>query len=179
MIFTTAYDEYAVDAFKHNSIDYLLKPIDQGLLESSINKLKKLREKFSGENRLAMEAVLKKIVTSKPVFKSRFLVKSGSSFHSIVAEDIRYFVIETQLVFMVTRNEKKFMLDDTLDELESVLDPNSFFRINRQMIVALDSIKTLHPYFNNRLKLDLFPPCQEDVLVSRNKVPAFKKWLDR
>jgi two-component system, LytTR family, response regulator len=179
MIFTTAYDEYAVDAFKQNSIDYLLKPVDQGALESSINKFKKLKKRFSSENQAAMEAVLKGLVTSQPAYKSRFLVKSGASFHSIVAEDICYFVIETQLVFMVTRKEKKFMLDSTLDELESILDPDAFFRINRQMIVALDAIKTLHPYFNSRLKLDLFPPYHEDVLVSRNKVPGFKKWLDR
>lgn len=179
IIFTTAYDEYAVEAFKVNSIDYLLKPIDQKALEKSINKYHALRKKFGQEDKTKLDAIIERLAIDKPSFKSRFLVKSGQSFQAVSTSEIMYFFIENQLVFMATSGIKKYIIDNSLDELESMIDPDMFFRINRQMIVSLDAIKAIHQYFNSRLKLDLSPEFNEDVLVSRNKVQGFKKWLDR
>ena len=179
IIFTTAYDEYAVEAFKVNSIDYLLKPIDQNALEKSITKYLSLKEKFGQENRDKLEAIIEKLSLEKPSFKSRFLVKSGQSFKTILTNDIMYFFIENQLVFLTTEANKKYIIDNSLDELETMLDPDIFFRINRQMIVSIDAISAIHQYFNSRLKLDILPEFNDDVLVSRNKVQGFKKWLDR
>jgi len=178
VVFTTAYDEYALEAFKVNSIDYLLKPIDQTALVKSIEKFNRLKKTWADENTGKLEALLRGMELKKPEYKSRFLVKSGQAMQTVAVRDISYFYIDTQLVFLITIAGKKFMLENTLDELEHVLDPDSFFRINRQMIVSLNSIKKIHPYFNSRLKLDLEPDFIKDVLVSRKKVNQFKGWLN-
>ncbi len=179
LVFTTAYDEYAVDAFKVNSIDYLLKPIDRKALNNAIKKYHNLKQKFGRENKVKLDALLTRLDIEKPVYKSRFLVKSGQSFQTISTRDIIAFYIESQLGFLITNAGKKIVIDQSLDELETILDPDKFFRINRQMIVAIDAIQSIHQYFNSRLKLNLIIDYQDDVLVSRNKVQNFKKWLDR
>jgi len=178
VIFTTAYDEYALEAFKVNSIDYLLKPIDQDALKKSIEKYNRLKEAWSDENTSKIESLLRSIDLKKPAYKSRFLVKSGQSMLTIEVKDIPYFFIDNQLVFIVSKGDRKYLIEHTLDELENFLDPNFFFRINRQMIVSLNAIKKIHPYFNSRLKLDLEPSFPNDVLVSRKKVNQFKGWLN-
>jgi len=168
----------SLEAFKVNSIDYLLKPIDQDALKKSIEKYNRLKEAWSDENTSKIESLLRSIDLKKPAYKSRFLVKSGQSMLTIEVKDIPYFFIDNQLVFIVSKGDRKYLIEHTLDELENFLDPNFFFRINRQMIVSLNAIKKIHPYFNSRLKLDLEPSFPNDVLVSRKKVNQFKGWLN-
>lgn len=178
VIFTTAYDEYAVEAFKLNSIDYLLKPIDPNKLEKSLSKFKKLKEKYGTGKTEKIEELLRHF-QSKQEYKSRFLVKSGQSFRAISITNIAYFFIENQIVFLMTDEKRKFIVENSLDELEKLLNPENFFRINRQMIISLKCISSINQYFNSRLKLSLKPDFGEsEVLVSRMKVSDFKKWLD-
>ncbi len=179
VIFTTAFDEYAVKAFKVNSIDYLLKPIHPEELGQSIQKYRRLKAAFEPQSKLRLAALLEQMETIRPSYKTRFLVKSGQALQPIETSQIRYVMIADQLAFLVTRSGKRFVVDHTLDELEVQLDPKQFFRINRQMIVALGAVQAIHPYFNSRLKLVLDPPLPEEVLVSRTKVNAFKNWLDQ
>ncbi len=179
VIFTTAYDEYAIEAFKVNSIDYLLKPIDIKELGKSIQKYRKLENKYSHTYRGNFESLLNQIKTGRSEYKSRFLVKSGQSFQTIPAEDIQYFFIQDQLVFIKTIHDKKYIVESSLDDLEKRVNPNTFFRINRQMIISINSIESIHQYFNSRLMLRLKLPFPGEVIVSRLKVGDFKSWLDR
>lgn len=179
VIFTTAYDEFAIEAFKVNSIDYLLKPIDTGSLETAITKYRKLAATFAPSAHTRIESLLDQLELPRKTHKNRFLVKTGQAWQSIALHRIRYAMIENQLVFLVTNTNNRFVVDSSLDELETQLDPEQFFRINRQMIVALSAIQSIHPYFNSRLKLIVDPAPKEDVLVSRQKVNAFKQWLDQ
>ena len=179
VIFTTAYDEYAVEAFKLNSIDYLLKPVEPVKLEKSLTKFRKLKDTY-GENRTEKLEKLLRHFQSKEEYKSRFLVKSGQSFRAISISNISYFFIESQIVFLITDEKRKFIVEHSLDELEKLLNPENFFRINRQMILSLKCITSINQYFNSRLKLTLKPDCDDnEVLVSRMKVGDFKRWLDK
>ncbi len=179
VIFITAYDEYAVEAFKLNSIDYLLKPIEEKKLEKSLIKFKKLKEKYGKSRTEKLEDLLRHFQSSQD-YKSRFLVKSGQSFRAISITNISYFFIESQIVFLITDEKRKFIVEHSLDELEKLLNPENFFRINRQMIVSLKSITSINQYFNSRLKLTLTPEYDDnEVLVSRMKVSEFKRWLDK
>lgn len=179
IIFTTAYDAYAVEAFKVNSIDYLLKPIHPEDLEKSINKYHSLKQTFSSDNTHKLNALLSLLDHAGREYKNRFLVKSGQTMKPVPTKDIAYAMIDSQLVFFIDWNGKRYLVEHTLDELEKKLDPGEFFRINRQMIVSLNAVKAIHAYFNSRLKLDLQPHPDTDVLVSRMKVSEFKKWLDQ
>jgi DNA-binding LytR/AlgR family response regulator len=179
VIFTTAYDEYAVDAFIVNSIDYLLKPIHAEDLKKSLDKYQAMKIVFGSEKNHPIQSLLSQLDRIKKAYKTRFLVKSGQSMKSVPTEEAAYFMIENQLVFLITHDNKRYLLEQTLDELEKSLDPDRFFRINRQMIIALSSVTAIHPYFNSRLKLDLTPVLDSEILVSRMKVSDFKIWLDR
>lgn len=178
VIFTTAYDEYAIEAFKVNSIDYLLKPIESKALDAAIKKFKSLRATYSTPDN-SLETLLAQLSKkSSPEYKSRFLVKKGQTMKTVPSSEAAYFVIESQLVFLVDTDGNRFVIENTMEELESMLDPKLFFRINRQMIVSLQAVVTIHPYFNSRLKLTLSPEIKTEILVSRQKVSEFKKWLD-
>ncbi len=178
VIFTTAYDEYAIEAFKVNSIDYLLKPIDPKMLVHAIDKFKSGRERLTPlKNNL--ETLLKRMSQNNTTeFKSRFLVKKGQVMKTISTSDAAYFMIDNQLVFLMANDGTRYIIEHSLDELEAMLDPERFFRINRQMIISLESVTTIHPYFNSRLKLMLTPVIKAEILVSRMKVSDFKSWLD-
>lgn len=179
VIFTTAFDQYAIQAFKVNSIDYLLKPIQLADLQQSLQKYDQLAAKYSALPTSNLEALLSQLSTKQPSFKSRFLIKTGQAMRSISINHIMYFFIERQLVHLRLKDGKSYFLDHSLDELESMLDPSIYFRVNRQMIVSISSIKSIQSYFNNRLFLTLNPAHSTNVIVSREKVAAFKKWLDR
>lgn len=170
IVFTTAYDEYAIQAFKVNSIDYLLKPINQKDLKNSIEKYNRLKNKYAGESKKNIELLIEK-------FKIRFLVKTGVAMHSIDVSEIAYFYIKNQLCYLMTKNKERFALDYNLDEIEKLVNPDMFFRINRQMIISQKSIQKIHPFFSSRLLLDLEPEFTEDVIVSKRKVSLFKKWM--
>lgn len=179
IIFTTAYDEYALKAFKFNSIDYLLKPIREKELAQSICKYKELTDANKNEVKNSIEALLATIKTDMPQYKSRFLVKLGEFYQIIETEAVAYIAIEDYLVQLTRQDGKKFIIDHSLDKLEGLLDPQEFYRINRQMIVTPFCITAIHTYTNSRLQLTLHPPIKQDIIVSREKVGAFKRWLDK
>lgn len=178
IIFTTAYNNYAIDAFKHNSIDYLLKPLKKNELSNSLLKYKDIHSRITKANQLNVEDLLLQIKKDEIKYKTRFLVKTKQSLRTILVDYIMSFYIEGQLVFLQTYDKEKFLVEYTLNELEELLDPKKYFRINRQMIISISAIKTINQFFNQRLILDLEPSMPFDVIVSREKVIAFKKWLE-
>jgi DNA-binding LytR/AlgR family response regulator len=177
VIFTTAYDQYALKAFKLNSIDYLLKPISAEELTLAFQKYDRIAGKSISFDSSLVSQLLNNLQSS--TFRARFLVKQGNSLSYILVRDVRYCYAEESIVFARLPDGKKQHLDYTLEQLETVLDPSQFFRINRKIILNADAILKIHPYFNNRLKLELLPIAPFDVVVSREKVGAFKTWLDR
>jgi len=176
VIFTTAYDEYALDAFKVNSIDYILKPIESAAFKRAIDKYQKI---YSNDlDKINWKNLTHDIFNAKESYKKRFLVKSGQSYSYLNTSDIKLFYSEDGLTFALNESNRRIMLDSTLDKIESQLDPSIFFRINRKFIIPLDNIKKIHPYLNSRLKLELNSEFTEDIIVSREKVKAFKDWID-
>jgi len=179
VIFTTAYDEFALQAFELNSIDYLLKPINTNKLAKSIDKFKRLSNmqtvsKFNFDSQALIEALTKKEAT----FKTNFLVNKGSQLVIINIEDIAYFFAEDKLVFLVTHDKQKFNINDSLDTIEKEIGNKSFYRVNRQYLVSVKSIKEIHNHFNYKLKLSLNPlPKDENIVITKSKVIAFKNWL--
>lgn len=180
VIFVTAYDEYAIEAFKLNSIDYLLKPIEAPKLQKSIEKFLRLKNGSHVLDKLDISALIRHLQPGTQTrYRSRFLIKNRQTFLTVNADDILYFFIEDQLLFLMNREGKKYLLEYTMNQLEEMLDPSLFFRINRQMFLSHKAIKTIHPYFNSRLLIDTEPPFTEEVIVSREKVNAFKQWLEQ
>jgi len=178
VIFTTAYDEFAIRAFKVNSIDYLLKPIEESLLQAALRKFKTIA--LPAENlKKALESLIFANQPSSEIYKSRFLVKSGDKFIPVPAEEIAYFSFSDKLTFLTTFSQKRFMLDNTLDELDKMVDPSRFFRLNRQYIAAFSSIKVAHNYFNGKLKVMVNPEIPEGIIVSKERAQSFKSWLSR
>lgn len=179
IIFTTAFDEYAVRAFKVNSIDYLLKPINKKELVLAIKKFERLQVQFTHSNRMDdIQTLLQQMNVNQKVYRSRFMVKTGQNFLKISSEDIAYFFVNKKLTYCILFNNKKHMLDCTLDELENELDPKFFFRINRQFILNINSVGTVHIYFGGSLKVHLIPNAVDEVIVSRRRVTAFKEWMN-
>jgi hypothetical protein len=171
VIFTTAFDQYAVQAFKVNAVDYLLKPIDPEDLKRALEKIEKQR----AAPQFDFDSISR--FFKKETYKDRFLVKTGHQLAFLQAEDIAFFRSSDGLTQGYTFNGKKYFIDHTLEELDRLLDPRDFFRIGRSMSIRLNSIKTIHPHLNGRLKLDLNPAAPEDVFVSRERVAEFKTWL--
>jgi two-component system, LytTR family, response regulator LytT len=171
VIFTTAFDQYAIKAFKVNAIDYLLKPIDPDDLE---NALHRLREK-SHHNAPDLSKMLD--LLQKKHAKERFLIKVGNSFTSVSTSEIAYFFSEEGITQAALLSGKKHIIDHTLDEIEHQIEVNDFFRISRKIVVNVKAIQKVHPHFNSRLKLDLMPHFHEEVFVSRERVASFKVWL--
>jgi two-component system response regulator LytT len=179
VIFITSYDEYALKAFKVNSVDYLLKPVQKEELEAALNKYRALNESNKGPadiNNLIRELQSK---LQPKEFRKRFLVKQAQKLVSIEVEDIAYFYSDGRLNFFKTRDNKKFVVDYTMDELSEMLDPEKYFRISRSFYVSVESIEQIHDYFGNRLLLNLNPPLDKEALVSREKVMEFKKWMGK
>jgi DNA-binding LytR/AlgR family response regulator len=176
VIFTTAYDQYALRAFKVNSVDYLLKPIESGELDKALHKFEQYRGQNLAPDRQIMAQLLQSL--QAPSYKERFIVKSGAALTYVHTADLRWCQVEDGLVFLHTQDGKRRLVDYTLEQLEQFLDPRLFFRINRQMLVHIESVIRMHPYFNNRLKLDLFPAYEGEVIVSRDKVHDFKRWVE-
>ena len=180
IIFTTAYDEYALKAFKVNSIDYLLKPIRSEDLEKALEKFRALQANHkSAESNTNIERLLVELrqTQANKSYRDRFLVKQGQRFITIEATEVAFFFAEDRVNFIKTKAGQKFIVDYTLDELEGQLDPSVFFRLNRQFIAHVKSIESVHPYFNSKLKIHLKPASEEEVLVSREKAADFKEWL--
>ncbi len=178
VIFTTAFDDYAIQAFKVNSVDYLLKPVDEGELRVAWNKFLAIYDSEKPEEIAILNKQLKTLLTQKQ-FKSRFLIKSGEQFKFILAEKVAYFFSDGGNTFLVNSNGEQFLLDEKLEKLESQIDPSVFHRISRKYIVSCDSISKISSYFNSRLILDLNPKSSQEVIVSRERVSEFKSWLDQ
>lgn len=184
VVFTTAFDQYAIKAFKVNAVDYLLKPIDEDELLDVLLKIKQRHEQSrNGLPPQYSPNFLKEIAQSlsKPVdYKTRFLVKQGQSLNFIETQDIAYFFSEDGLSQFYIFQNKKHIIEHTLDELETLLNPKDFFRINRKMIVSLKCIQKISTHFNGRLKLELMPNYSNTdggVFVARERVSDFKVWL--
>lgn len=189
VIFTTSYDEYALQAFKVNSIDYLLKPIQREDLQRSLKKLRDLTS--VSENTpsaldlqpLNIEKLLRELQgqgnLSSKEYRKRFLVKQGQKLISVEVGDILYFYTDERFSFFRTRSNQKFLVDYTLDELADTLDPVQFFRPNRGLILTHGAVEQIQPYFGNRLALTLKPAFDKEALVSREKVSDFKVWMGK
>ena len=177
VIFTTAYDEYAIQAFKVNSIDYLLKPIDFQELQLAIEKFRKQRNHMIQNPEQVYEQLYSRLIQTSR-YKKRLLIKVGEQLKQVNVEDIAYFLFDDGMCWAVTFAKTRLPVDFSLDDLEQMLDPKMFFRINRKFIVKPEAIDKIHTYFNNRLKLQLRPDPETEVLVSRERVVDFKSWLD-
>lgn len=179
VIFTTAYDDYMLRAFKVNSVDYLLKPINKDLLKDSLDKISRLREVYSKENPINLNAILEQMNNREVKYKSRFLIKVRDQLLSLSEKEIAYFYTNDGLVFVKTQTNKKYLVDFSLDELEDLLDPANFYRINRQFIARIEAIASCYQYPKGKLKVEfhLEPPLSP-VLISREKSTDFKRWLD-
>ncbi len=178
VIFTTAYDEYALRAFKVNSVDYLLKPIEKEELKQSLQKFRKLNAPFAQPlDTNLLRSLVQSLQSGQPQFKNRFLVRFADKLVFVPAEDIAFFMAEDKYVFILTKENNKYTVDHNLDELETMLDLVTFFRLNRQFIAQLQSHPYDSSYFNGKLKINLYPEPAAEVLVSRERAPAFKKWL--
>lgn len=179
VVFTTAYDEFAIKAFKVNAVDYLLKPIDKDELRTAIEKCSK-HQKESVDYSLQLKELLASMKADVQVsYKNRFLIRNGSKLLSIPVEDILLFHAADKLVYAHTKQQQKLVIDYTLDELIDQLDPKYFFQLNRQFIAHVSSIKSIHTYFNGKLKVELTRFEEEEVLVSRERASEFKQWLNQ
>jgi len=174
IIFTTAYDQYAIKAFQVNAIDYLLKPVDPLELERAIKKFKANQIRPN----LDIEAIKEMLIPKSLAFKSRFLVKFGEKIQSITIEEVVFFFSTERVTFLQTKEGKQFVLDQTLEQVEHQVDPSLFFRLNRKYLCSFPSISDIFTYSNSRLKVKLRDCSDEDILVSREKMADFKTWLD-
>lgn len=182
VIFTTSYDEYALKAFKVNSVDYLLKPVQKEDLAAALDKYKKMyRTTASSNNMINMESLVKELQQKlqPKEYRKRFLVKNAQKLVSVEVEDVAYFYSDGRLNFFKTKDNKKFIVDYTMDELEDMLDPEAYFRISRSFYVSINSVDQIHDYFGNRLLLYLKPAVDKEAIVSREKVTDFKKWMGK
>lgn len=177
VIFTTAYDQYAIKAFELNSIAYLLKPIRKTELQESLGKYRNLRSAFS----IDFESLIHSLQEKQKEYRKRFLVQFGERIKKIEVSDIAYFFAMDKNVFITTFDDHSYPADSSLDKLEPELDPSKFFRINRKYIINMEAISGMVAYSRGRIKLDLKPAPdeKEPIVVSIERCPDFKNWLDR
>jgi two-component system, LytTR family, response regulator len=173
VIFTTAYDEYWQEAFEHNSIDYLLKPVKPEKLEAALKKYEKLKQYFA----INYHGLLNHHQPAQNGFKKRFLVKRGTDYISIRTEDIAYFHAAHKLVCMVDNKGQKFILDQSLTDIESQVDPALFYRVNRKYLLNMSAIKRIKAYPKSKLLLEVEPVLAEEIIISQENVAAFKEWM--
>lgn len=180
VIFTTSYDEYALKAFKVNSVDYLLKPIQKEDLAAALDKYKKMFV-AAAPAPINMDLLVKELQQKLQPreFRKRFLVKNVQKLVSVETDEIAYFYSDGRLNFFKTCDNKKYVVDYTMDELDEMLDPERYFRISRSFYVSINSVDQINDYFGNRLILSLKPVVDKEALVSREKVTEFKKWLGK
>ena len=176
VIFTTAYDEYALQAFKVYGAAYLLKPIVQEELEDALNKIKRIKPQFSGND---VETLMDMFRTQQKKYKTRFLLHFRETYKVIPVEEIDYAFLEHKTVYFRLIDGSTITVPYNLEELEEQLDPQFFFRVNRQYILHVNSIESMHKYFNEKTKIVLKRDRDAEVIVSRIKMPQFKLWLDR
>lgn len=174
VIFLTAYDEYAIRAFKVNSIDYLLKPVEHKSLKDALQKFQHLKNKQADALLQNLQALLQ---TGTPTYKERFMIQIGDTYQSVAIDEVAYFFSDEKTSYLMTHNQQKFLLDQSLNELQTKLNPQQFFRVSRKYIIHIQSVKKVSKYFNSRLKLKIKPVASEEILISRVKVPSFLEWI--
>lgn len=183
IIFTTAFDDYMIRAFKVNSIDYLLKPVNFEELTAALDKFRSLRlnqQLGPGSMQVDIKAFIKQLTQqSNPQFKDRFMITVGTKIRSIKTESVAYFYLEEKTVFLVTNDGAVLPVDYSLDKLMQIIDVKQFFRVSRQFIVSLNSIQMVHNISAGKLKLDLIPKTKQEVAVSGDRVSDFKEWLGK
>lgn len=198
VIFTTAYDAYAIRAFRANSVDYLLKPVKLPELQAALQKLRqwgKRSEAVTGEevpdktnsssspltpspHHLAVERLLDALPRPGRPYKSRFLVRQGEQLLPLPATEVAWFQSRHEQTTLAAHDGRRFVVDYTLEQLETLLEPSQFFRLNRQLLAQLPAVRRLHPHFGGKLLVELHPAPADEVLVSREKAAAVKAWLE-
>jgi DNA-binding LytR/AlgR family response regulator len=176
VIFTTAFDQYTLKAFKVNSLDYLLKPIDETELRKAVEKYRQLYPKTDKSFSDRMEKLAQEMGAA---YKERLLVKRGRQLHYLRTDAIAYYYADGKLCYAIEFNGNRHLLENNLGQLEELLAPRQFYRVNRHLLVNIGSIKKIHTWFGGRLKLELTPPAPAETLVSRERVGGFKEWLGR
>lgn len=180
IVFTTAYDEYAIQAFSVNSIDYLLKPIHQERLAATVDRFETLTAKYfrdlNRENELS--EILQTLSTPSKKYRTRFLISHGDKFLTLQISEIAYFYSENKITFAVTRQHKEHIIELPLDRLGEQLDPDLFFRTNRQTILCIEAIQRIEPYFQGKAIVHVVPPFKDRILISKEKIARFKLWLN-
>ena len=177
VVFITAYNEYALEAFKVSSIDYLLKPITLSDLSGSLQKLESLSEQLRWDENKSQQ-VVKALSGDERTVKTRFMVKLGDHIRSITTDQISLFFADGRDVYLVTNQLRKFIIDYTLESLEEILDQQMFHRLNRSYIINISAIQDVVVYSNSRLKITLLVKWENEIIVSREKVSDFKNWFD-
>jgi DNA-binding LytR/AlgR family response regulator len=175
VIFTTAFDQYTLKAFKVNSIDYLLKPIDENELEQAVNKYRKLYKVKEPAFRDKILSIVEEMTNAK--YKERLLIKRGQQLSYLKIASLAYCYADGKLCYAVDFNGNKHLVEPNLTQLEEQLEPNKFFRINRHLLVNIEAISKVHTWLGSRLKLELVPGTVADTVVSRERVNGFKEWL--
>jgi DNA-binding LytR/AlgR family response regulator len=176
VIFTTAYDEYAIKAFEVNSIDYLLKPVDEGRLENSLKKYKKFKSSSQSDN---INKLLETIESRNDRYKKRFVVSIANKIKIVETNDVAFFYSKEKNTFLCTSDNRHYPLDFSLDHIEEMLNPELFFRVNRQFIVQLKSISKIDILSKSRIKLQTNPSSTEEIMVSSARTSEFRQWLDK
>lgn len=180
VIFTTAFDEYAMKAFELNSIDYLLKPVNREKLRGSIQKFRKYREYFAvGNPNAQLYELIRELHKPKvTAYKDRFLISKGDSMVPVKVSEIACFYAEDKEVFILTHDLKRHIISNSIEELSTKLNPRLFFRVNRQYILSVDAIRKVHNYFNFKLKVEIKADPKAEIIVSRAKTAPFKAWMN-
>jgi len=178
VIFTTAYDGYALKAFKVNSIDYILKPVDKTELGVALTKFKTVIQK-EPETKILLDNIGQAVQMLTKRYKTRFMIKVGEHIRTVEIDNILYFFSQEKTTFCVTQDGRNFILDFTMEQLEEMTDPSRFFRINRKYHIASNAIQDIITYTNSRLKLVIKNSTDTDIIVARERVQEFKDWLDQ
>lgn len=174
VIFTTAYDQYAIEAFKVNSVDYLLKPIKKTELAKAVEKFKKLRGTAPA---IDINKLMQALNPATQDYKQRFIVRYGEHIKTISIDEVVYFYTEDKVNFLCTKDGRRYVIDYNLDSIDSTLDPKTFFRINRQYIIGIHAISEMFAYSKSRVLIKLNPPAKHETIVSTERSAHFKLWL--
>ncbi len=183
VIFTTAFDEYAIQAFRLNSVDYLLKPIKIGDLKNAMAKLDAMKKQFASHEQVSLgitpEQLQSLLQLGKPEYKSRFIARVGDQIKYVPVGEVAYFYAEDNVVFMVTTKSDRYIIEHSIEELDGLVDPKDFFRLNRGVLAHIGSINKVYKYMSSRLKIELKPETEKEILVSRARVSEFMEWMER
>lgn len=179
IIFTTAYDEYLMQAFKVNSIDYLLKPVDSEELLQALEKFDQLYPKQSAQPPVPYDEIIHFYKTQVKPYRQRFLLPYRDGYVTLSIEDVEYFFSETKITYACLKSGDQTMVPYSLEELEEELSPQLFFRANRQYIIHVNSIQSIHNFFNGKLKVWISKREPVELIISKDKAPVFKQWLNQ